>query len=372
MDRLLHLLAVCAALFGLLPPARALGQTPYRAETPPARSLSSQESDELLPGLPRPPDEPRSLLKQPSATLPYNCDQIPGPYFERDARLDPPELPQPGWFGDAEIGIVSPHVKNRLADMVTVGGVTNNVHLPGAELSWTVSPRFELGYNLPTGFGGFAVSYRLLITDGNETTGGPDGPMAVKSHLENHIASLDYVSRELSLWESGPQKWEMRWRLGLRFASVFFDSDTRESFAAAAAGSGVVGSRTSNNFQGLGPHAGVWLERKLSCPGLAFVAALDGASIVGRTRQSFFEETTTVGPGAVPIAGADRFNNPQTVPVLNLQVGLDWQAPALSCAHLFLGYEYEYWWDVGRVSTTFHSRGEMSNQGVLLRAEFNY
>jgi hypothetical protein len=33
---------------------------------------------------------------------------------------------------------------------------------------------------------------------------------------------------------------------------------------------------------------------------------------------------------------------------------------------------YEYWWNVGRESNTLDSRGELSDQGILLRAEFNF
>ena len=39
--------------------------------------------------------------------------------------------------------------------------------------------------------------------------------------------------------------------------------------------------------------------------------------------------------------------------------------------HFFLGYQFEYWWNVGRLSTSF-ARGELEDQGVVLRAEFNF
>jgi hypothetical protein len=300
------------------------------------------------------------LFKQPSAVLPYSCDPLPGPYFEQDPRLDRPELPQPGWFGDAEIGVVGPHVKNKLTDNLTVGTLTNTVSLPSADLNWTVSPRIEIGYRLPSGFGDFAVSYRNLATKGTTSTIGFDGPGALDSQLEVHIVGLDYISRELSLWPS----WGMRWRFGLRFATIHFDSLATEPFGEAAAGSGIFRTQVTNSFWGIGPHVGLELERKLGPAGLALVASVEGASLVGHTRQVFFEDTV-LGPGQ------DRLANWQTVPVLNLQVGLGWEPPGLAHSHFFLGYEYEYWWDAGRLSNTF-SRGEMSDQGVLFRAEINF
>ena len=38
-----------------------------------------------------------------------------------------------------------------------------------ATLNWTVSPRFEAGYRLPSGFGEIDVSYRFLLTEGAGT-----------------------------------------------------------------------------------------------------------------------------------------------------------------------------------------------------------
>src|SRR5262249_15181916 len=160
--------------------------------------------------------------------------------------------------------IVAPHVKNRLRDTLTVDGLMpNEVHLPSAELDWTGSPRFEVGYRLPSGWGDIALSYRFLISEGSETALGPDGPFALKSRLDVHIASLDYISREMSLWPHCG----MRWRFGLRYASVYFDSQANGPFAAAAAGSGVFATHITNHFQGIGPHVGVQLERKLEYQG---------------------------------------------------------------------------------------------------------
>jgi hypothetical protein len=366
MSRLLVMLAVVG---GLLPASRGSAQTPSQANAPPAPAPSHPSaSDDVLPGLPEPLDEPRSLLQPAPAAPPYRCDPLPGRYFERDPLLDPPQWPQPGWFGDVEVGIVAAHFKNRMTDTVTVDGLMpNTVHLPTAELDWTASPRVEVGYRLPSGWGDIALSYRFLSTSGSETGRGADGPFALQSRLDVHIASLDYISREMSLWPNCG----MRWRFGLRFASVYFDSQANEPFAEAAGGSGIFATRTSSHFKGIGPHLGVQLERKLGWQGLALVAAADGASLVGRTRQNFFEATTTLGPDGQPLVGEHRLSNPQTVPVLNLQVGVGWEPPAFPHSHIFLGYEYEYWWDTARVSFTF-SRGEMSDQGFLLRAEFNF
>jgi hypothetical protein len=293
---------------------------------------------------------------------------LPGPYFERDPRLDPPQYPQPGWFADAEVGVVGPHFKDRLSGMVQVGSrMPDTIHVPGAELDWTASPRIEVGYRLPSGWGQLALSYRGLATDGTGSILMPDGTAFLKSRLDVHIVDFDYISREWSLLPHCG----MRWRFGLRYASLYFDAQSSEPFDQAAAGSGVFGQRNTTDFMGAGPHAGVQLERMLSDSGIALVGRIDGASLLGDTRHVFSEETTELGPTGQPLAGAIVLHNPQVIPVLNLQAGLGWEPPDHPYTHVFLGFEYEYWWNAARLSN-HASRGEMSDQGVVLRAEFNF
>ena len=57
--------------------------------------------------------------------------------------------------------------------------------------------------------------------------------------------------------------------------------------------------------------------------------------------------------------------------MVNLFAGLRWCPPDYRYLHVFVGYQYEYWWNVGRLSTT-SSRGELSDQGVQMQAEFNF
>jgi hypothetical protein len=342
-----------------------MAQQPGTAPTPtPASAVSAGEPD-VLPGLPRPPDAPRSLYQAAPAAPPFTCAPLPGPYFERDPLLDPPSLPQPGWFTDLELGIIGPHVKNKLNDMVQAGNrMPDTVALPSAELNWTVAPRIELGYYLPSGFGAVALDYRFLATDGSQFVAGPDGPAKLKSRLGLDVADLDYLSWEMSLWPH----WGMKWWFGLRLANIYFDSRENEAFAEATAGSGILTSYTSNHFIGGGPHYGLELTRYWDGTGLSLVARADGATLLGRLQQNFEEVVTS--PGGL-LFGAVRRSESQDVPTLNFFVGVNWQPPRYPRWSFAAGYEYEYWWNVGRNSNTT-SRGELSDQGILLRAAFNY
>jgi Legionella pneumophila major outer membrane protein precursor len=344
-------------------PGLAAGQT---LETP----VYDTGEPGVLPNLPHPPEIPSSLYQQPAPVPPYACAPLPGPYFEKDPLLDPPCLPQPGWFADADLEIVGPHFKDRLVDTVQVDGrPPDTVHVPGADLDWTVLPRIEVGYRLSSGFGEFLVGYRFFSTDGSAVLPSPDGTAAVRSRLDLNMVDMDYASREF-FTDQWPYV-HMKWRFGLRWADAYFDTQALESFTAAAAGTGVFERGASNNFWGLGPHLGLELDRPFCGTGLDLVGWADGATLLGRLRQNFFEEATTLGSNGLPPYGNTRESVSQDVPIINLFIGLSWRPPNYPYFRAYAGYAYEYWWNVGRNSNTL-SRGELSDQGVLLRAGFTY
>jgi hypothetical protein len=104
---------------------------------------------------------------------------------------------------------------------------------------------------------------------------------------------------------------------------------------------------------------------------LALVGSVDGATLLGRIRQNFFEESTTLGASGQLLSGSTRESVSQDVPIINAFIGLSWQPSSWPSVCISAGYQYEYWWNVGRNSSTI-SRGELSDQGVLLRARFNW
>jgi hypothetical protein len=345
---------------------------------PPTGSLAAPREagiasePEILRSLPQVPDTPASLLAPVPAPGPLPPD-AERPYFRLDPLLDPPELPQPGWFFNLEVDPTKAHIKNDLRTTVLnpATGYSDQVGLPSATLDWSISPRFEAGYRLSSGFGEFVLSYRFLATQGHDLYQNSDGPGQLSSLLDINQVDLDYASSEFSLWP----KWDMRWRLGLRYADVYFDSRAAEGFDEAAAGSGVFQTRVTNSFVGFGPHAGMDLSRHFGTGGLAFVTRADFALLVGHIRQQFSERTTTFGPDGQPLVGALGASDSQGVPVLEVQAGLSWQPPRYPLATFFLGYRYEYWWEVGMLDNINNGNGtfgEVFDQGVVLRAEFSF
>ncbi len=356
---------VVVALLGtaLAAPA-ALAQVPAEPAKVPVADADP------LPGLPHPPEEPASLMQPAPAAVGH--DVIPCRYFETDPLLDSPPLPQPGWFIDVEIDPTGSHVANGLSNATIPGNhLPNIIRLPSVPLDWTVAPRFEVGYRLPSGFGEFIVGYRFLDTSGDGTVQGPDAPASLHSRLDVNVVDFDYASQEISLMPDVLcHRWDMRWRVGIRFASVFFDSQAVEPVAAAAAGSGIVEQRDSDTWNGVGPHAGLELGRHFGNSGLSFIGKTDFFIGLGRIRQGFFDVGTT------PATTAQlNVNRSQAVPSLNLQSGFGWSRPDLTRFSLFVGYQYEYWWNVGRDSDATApvlSNGNMWDQGLVIRIGCNF
>ena len=330
---------------------------------------------------------PRRLGGSPSScvhcpgrrTSPARCSSrllrsLPLPNLERyfilDPILDPPQWPKTGWFTDVQIDIIHPHLFGNQwkATAVTSAGRSVNVATGVARLDWTVAPRLELGYRLLSGFGEFSLSDRGFYTDGSGPFNGPAGNFTRTSHLGVNYTDMDYASREYTQWPN----WTMKWRAGVRVAYTWLDSTVSQPFSAAAAGTGVYADRAVNYTAGAGPHFGVGLDHNFAQPGLSFLTNLDIADTFTRIRQRFTTATTTLTPAGQPARGEfqERFWN--EVPILNFKVGLGYQPPNHPNIHLYAGYVYEFWWQVGTESNTARSHLFFDNQGVTLSAAVDF
>jgi Legionella pneumophila major outer membrane protein precursor len=307
--------------------------------------------------LPGPYVPPPPVGPPPSVYPPYPDNN--GPLLRGDPLLDRRDVPQPGWFLAAELVILDPHVKNRIQNTVQVEGFAPDlVALPGAELDWTASPRFELGYRMAAGLGEILVSYRNIESEGRGIVpgfdlDGSDGDL--KSRLDVNVVDIDYSSREFSLAPC----WDMKWKAGVRIGDVFYDTRALGFFLE---------QRASNNYFGAGPHFGLDLWRTFKGTGLALFTRIEGAALFGQVRQGF-EESAILNDGSL-VGAATEIRHTQTVPVLELQAGLSWSPDWFSHWGRFAcGYQYEHWWSIGNAAG---SRAELWTNGVFLRAEFSF
>jgi hypothetical protein len=354
MNRRVRGLPLLTAALAVCLGARAGAQSLPPAPVPVAQPSAA----ELAPLTPPPP--PVRVAQPSAAELSPLTPPPPPPVYHdplpsHDTLLDVPAA-APGWFGALEIGVLKPHVKNRLSADVSFDGMgTDTVHLPTATLEWAAAPSFELGYRLADGCGELVVSYRNLSTNANADLPNYDvlGDGVLHSRLDVNTVDFDYGGPVLTL---GPRV-DVGWRVGVRFADVFFDSHAVGLFMA---------QHTSNQFTGAGPHASLDLWYRLGVPGLGLFARLQGALPIGHIHQGY-SESFAFDDGSVIGAGTSH-SATQAVPTIDAQVGVGW-APPGTRLRFVVGYEYEQWWSLGSVGS---SRAELFDQGAFFRAEFGF
>jgi hypothetical protein len=254
-----------------------------------------------------------------------------------------------GWFGSVDVDLLASHVHNELTAPVGVGPRTDQVSLPSANLHWAASPRFELGYRCDDGFGEFLLSYRFLSSSGSTNIIDANGnASALRSRLSLNVVDLDYANQELSL-----QPWfEMKWRIGVRLANLYFESEDT---------SPLLHQHVTNYFLGAGPHTALELWHPIAESRFGLFGKLDAASVMGKVQQGFEENI----PG--PISGFTRQSQFMPSFMLNVQAGVGW-TPRENW-RISAGYTYEHWWDATFASA---SRGDVWTQGVFLRSEWRY
>jgi hypothetical protein len=304
--------------------------------------------------------------------------------------LERPEAPLSGIFFNVESSVVWPHLQNELVGgtvtLTQTSGVSPSssvglppgaglpitgdiVSFPGSPLNATVTPRFELGYRFPDGFGEVLLSYRFMDTTGSDTvTVGTLGPGAQESRLDVNFIDLIYGTREFSL----APDWMMRTSVGLRYATAFFESQV--DFLKPVPVKGLFGTtpftRTSqtevlgNRY--IGVLGGLEVGRRIWTPELSLFGRVQGAGLYGRVHQTF-KETFVESPGFTEI----RVANGVGTPMLTAQVGLSYDVPGWNHSRFMIGYQYEAWWQFGRGDNDL-SFGALTDQGLFLRAEINF
>jgi Legionella pneumophila major outer membrane protein precursor len=360
-------LLLCVGGWSGLAGPLAAQTTPGTTTAPPAAQVASNP----LPGLPHPPDQPATLLMPVQPVQPYlDADPMPPCYFVTDPLLDPPWL-QPGWFAEVDATLGVPRVLNKLTNSVGLTPATSMpaipIALPSAPLDFTVMPRVEAGYRLPSGFGEFALNYRGLSSSGNDTIAGIDGLASLHSRLDVNIIGLDYASREFSLGFG----WGMKWWVGVQLTYIYFDSLASQSAATAAAGSGILSEHETNSYVGGGPNVGLEVSRNVCWECLSLLGRMNLYDNIGRIKQSFFADSLALGLVGTPFTGDGILSSSQAVPEAQGQLGIAWQPAEYSNLRVFAGYEIDYWWNVGRFSLTT-SRAQMYYQGVMLQAQVNF
>jgi hypothetical protein len=244
------------------------------------------------------------------------------------------------------------------------------VSFPGNPLNATATPRFELGYRFPDGFGELKLSYRFLDATGSDIlTLGELGLASQKGRLDLNFVDLDFGTRQFSL---GPL-WELRTTIGMRYATAYFNSRvaflkpvTLQEFPFGTAPFTRLSQSEAVGNWYLGAHAVLELGRKLWLPELSLFSRLEGSGMYGRVHQTF-KETFVEAPGFTETSVRSGVGTP----LLATQVGVCYDVPNWNHCRFLIGYQFEMWWQFGRGNNDLSS-GTLDDQGLFLRTEINF
>ncbi|MFO0808199.1 MAG: Lpg1974 family pore-forming outer membrane protein [Gemmataceae bacterium] len=321
------------------------------ADEPPA-SLPPVTAPQPVP--PPPPPPPPPPVSPPLAASVLTHPDLPP---VDSPTLTMPTGPRPGLYGGIDFSLVVPHVSNDLRGTVFVPPIfVDQLRVPSAGLDGTLSPKFTLGYRLPSDWGAVAITYRNLASEGQDVVGGLDplGDSTLFSRLDVNEVGIHYSSSEHPIGAL----WGIRWEVGARFSSIYFDS---QAFGL------ILGQHTTNHFVGAGPQLALDVTRELPGTGLALFARGDFADMIGRINQQFSER---VGDPAAPIGvGYLSQSGNQAVPYLGLQLGVSWLSHPTGRYRITAGYQFDQWWNVGKVKD---SRADVQANGLFLRSEINF
>jgi hypothetical protein len=310
---------------------------------PPATLQAPQPTYPPLPP-PLPPNGP-----PPPPPLFAPTDGGPGVWMPFERGFAAPPL-----FTDIEVTILRPSIQGQLRG--SVPSILGVVFAPqSTPLNWTAMPRIELGYRLPDGQGDFSVSYRFLASEGTGTGVDSFGTFDIRSRLNLNLLDFDYGSARFT----PAPRYEVKYRIGARLLSVFYDNLNSDRGASEQA---------SNYFLGGGPHAALEVERQFGLlPAFALFGKFDGGVTVGQVQQNFrvnFDDRF-----GQPVELGFRQDRTQTTPMLLLQAGLSYRPPQLEFLRFSIGYQFEKIWSVGDI---LESTGDITSHGAFLRGEFSY
>jgi hypothetical protein len=265
-----------------------------------------------------------------------------------------PDYP-PGFFGAIEVTIVAPELRG-LSSGIVQSGFTGArvVSLPAATLNATAAPRVVFGYRSFAG-NEYYLGYRFLGSEGSQAVAVRGGrePAQLNTQLDVNVIDLGFTHRPYRVLPELGWQWGAGARIGIfdyesRAFSFFYDQSVR------------------SNFVGAGPFGNLALSYELT-PRLALVSKLDYGLLFGSISQRFNEAFAY--RGTILSSGETRVSGSQTVQVLTVQTGFDWAPLSLQGAHFQFGYQFEQWWDVGRLN---FSGADLTTHGAYLRLRFDF
>ncbi len=240
----------------------------------------------------------------------------------------------------------------------------------GARYRFQKSP-WEVGASI-TRFGSDSSSV-ILPPAGGTLSATQFGPSAIPATQAIGTSKFDYTMTDLEGGYHIPLSSKVDLKLfgGLRIANIGQSTSAQYFGGGFGAGGGTL--RTVNDFRGFGPRAGLEARMALGS-GFSVYGRGAGALLFGDQESS---ATQTIGGTTVANYSA---KSKQTVPMVDLAIGLDWSTKIGQAGKFIagVGYEYQQLFNGSRsirpngVGGFTENRGDLSMQGFFAKAGFSW
>lgn len=301
----------------------------------------------------------RPLPPPPPLRDPYPTTwQSPPPYvpatdwFARRSSIGGP----PGVFADIDLAFLWPDVRMRDGHNGAFGQSAD------FDLNPDLATTFRLGYNFENDLTSVFASYRFFGADGSPNVDGAGLPVDIGTRLDVNDVNWTVQQRIPLFWD------RLRFAVegGARLSTIFYDLSYRTEYPAFIGGGPFeVELKASSHFVGAGPTVGLANEFEL-LPGLSLFARSDFAALFGR--HTFKTRVDTNAPFLTVLAPQE-IGRSATVKTLGALAGLTWVPANMPHLTFQFGYQFEYWWDVGKF-------GDLSDDlmfnGLFGRVRINY
>jgi hypothetical protein len=296
-----------------------------------------------------------------------------------------------------EVLFLRPHVSSGMDFAIVDPGValSTSGQLSNVEFQQSEALRFALNYRLPRSAWDLGVIYTTYDTRGSSTAarpGFPDNPntpgflfSTLTVPFQNDRADTAIANADLE-YDTTDLEMGYRFRIGKGLQTRLFggwrfgnlDRDLSVAYNGQTFRNAQV--NISDDFKGSGPRLGAELRLPL---GSGFsVFGRGAASILFGKSSTRFQETNVDGTALIADLQSEV---KQTVPVLDMAVGLDWNthlnAAKTSSLSLSAGYEYQHWFNAVN-NTRFvnasnpgafaENQGDLSLQGFFLKAGLSF
>jgi Legionella pneumophila major outer membrane protein precursor len=240
----------------------------------------------------------------------------------------------------------------------------------GARYRFEKSP-WEVGASI-TRFGSDSTA-TIVPPVGGTLSATQFGPTAVPVTQAIGTGKFDYTMTDLEGGYHIPLSSKVDLKLfgGLRIANIGNSTSAQYFGGGFGAGGGTLG--TISDFRGFGPRAG--LEARM--------ALGSGFSVYGRGAGALLfgdqESSATQGLGGTTVANYSA-KSKQTVPMVDLAIGLDWSTKIGQSGKFMagVGYEYQHLFNASRsirpngLGGFSENRGDLSMQGFFAKAGFSW